>query len=352
MMLRRRDDTTPNLLSPSVSRGVASPFSSSELHKIVLTDIYGGQDFPVTRLEAMSVPAVARARHLITGISRFPVKAYRGEEALATQPSWLYRTNGNVPPQLRMLWTIDDLMFNGWALWAVERGAPERDGARGPVIDALRVPPAWWKIDPDTGEIIVTVDGEEKRPDQDSVILIPGPFEGLLPAGADTIRSAKNLERAWAKRVRQPIPASELHQTTEDPLTDPEIVKLIDSWGAMLDEGGGVAYTPNNIEFKAHGTAVSDLFIEGRNAVTLDIARLLNVPAMMLDASMATSSLQYVTAVDGRNAFIDITVAYWIMTIEARLSMDDVVPRGQRVGFDLANLTALPQPASGPATED
>src|SRR5690606_31633934 len=112
-----------------------------------------------------------------------------------------------------------------------------------------------------------------------------------------------------------PIPATELHHTTDDVLEDEEINDLLDSWGSMLDNGGGIGYSPNNIEVRTHGEAKTDLFIEGRNAVTLDIARLLNVPAMMLDASMATSSLQYVTAVDGRNSFIDQTLAFWTTPI-------------------------------------
>ena len=60
----------------------------------------------------------------------------------------------------------------------------------------------------------------------------------------------------------------------------------------------------------------------------------------MLDATTAGASLTYET-VAGRNAkFIDYGVALYLEPIEARLSMDDVVPRGQRVAFDLSDFTA------------
>lgn len=326
---------------PNPTLPLTSPWSTGSLQSVVLSDIFGSDNLPVTRAECMAIPAVSRARHLIAGtLSRYPLARYRGDREMSAEP-WMYRTNGAVAPQLRMLWTLDDLIFGGWSLWAVERGS------EGQILDASRVPPEWWEITPDN---VILVNGAPVT--AESCILFSGPFEGLVEAGAHTVRAAQNLERAWAKRVRQPIPATELHQTTDDVLEDDEIDDLVDSWGSMLDTGGGVAYSPNSIEVRTHGEAKTDLFIEGRNAVTLDIARLLNVPAMMLDASMATSSLQYVTAVDGRNSFIDQTLAFWTTPIEARLSMDDVVPRGQRVAFDLSGLVQIPQTGQAPASED
>jgi hypothetical protein len=339
----------PTVAGHETPRPPASPWSSGSLAKVVWSDIFGADRVPVTRAECMQIPAASKARHLVCGtISRFPLKAYRGEAELTprSQPAWLYRTDTAVPPQTRMLWTLDDLYHGGWALWAVNRGA-STDGRMGPILDAMRVPPEWWEIDDD---LRIYVHGQPAT--QESVILFNGPFEGLIEAGAHTIRAAQNLERAWAKRVRQPIPATELHQTTDDELDEDEINALVDDWGSMLDAGGGVAYSPSTIQVITHGETVMDLFVEGRNAVTLDIARLVNVPAPMLDASLATASLQYSTKGDSRNDFVDLTLHFWMNPIEARLSMDDVVPRGQSVRFDLANLTTLPQPPTGPATED
>jgi phage portal protein BeeE len=336
--------SAPNKAGPNPTLPLTSPWSTGSLSSIVLADIFGADNIPVTRAECMAIPAVARARHLIAGtISRYPLKAYRGDTELpaAQQPAWMYRTNGQVPPQTRMLWTLDDLIHGGWSLWAVERGS------EGQILDAMRVPPEWWEISPDN---VITVHGQEVT--QDSVILFNGPFEGLVEAGAHTVRAFQNLERAWAKRVRQPIPATELHQTTDDQLDGDEIQELVDDWGRMLDEGGGVAFSPSSIEVRTHGEAATDLFVEGRNAATLDVARMLNVPAPMLDASLSAASLQYSTKSEARNDFIDLTLNFWMTPIEARLSLDDVLPRGQRTAFDLSNLTTLPQPATGPASED
>lgn len=320
---------------------LVSPWSSSDLETIVWSDIFGADDLPVTRAECMAIPAVAKARHLIAGVSRFPLQTYRGDVELPNS-TWIYRTDTQEPPQLRMMWTLDDLLFYGWSLWAVERGT------NGAITDAMRVPQDWWDFDGDSTKILVH--GDEVT--AESAVLIPGPFEGIMKAGAHTIRAAHDLEKAWARRTRNPVPAVELHQTDDTPATDPEKREIIRSWASMLDDGGGAAWTPYNIDVRTHGETAADLFVQGRNAVTLDIGRLTNVPAMLLDAALATSSLQYTTSVDGRNAFNDITIAYWITSIEARLSMDDVVPRGQRVGFDLADLVQVPTPTASPITED
>lgn len=347
MGLREVLRLTEAALAPGTSQtAIRSPWSTGQLATVVLTDIFGSADIPVSRAEAMSVPAVAKARHLVCGLSRQPLGTWRAADRI-TDPSFLYRTNTQTPPTTRMLWTLDDLFFGGWSLWAVDRGAGS--GALGPILDAVRVPPERWGF---SSEGTVLVDSEPVL-DASSVILFSGPYEGLLEAGAGTVRAARNLERAWAKRVATPVPLTELHQVNEDPLEDTEIHALTDEWAAMLDAGGGVGFTPYNIEAKYPGTVgSSDLFIEGRNAVALDVGRMCSVAASLLEASLSTASLTYTTAQGTRDRFVDETAAFWLTPIEARLSMDDVVPRGQSIKFDLSDLLALPPSGTGPVRED
>lgn len=60
----------------------------------------------ITRAQAMSVPAVKRARGIIcTTIARIPLRAYRGTEPINPQPLWIDRTDGPVSPYHRMVWT-------------------------------------------------------------------------------------------------------------------------------------------------------------------------------------------------------------------------------------------------------
>lgn len=327
----------------STPEAIASPWSTGSLQSIVWSDIFGGSYKRVTRAEAMRVPAIAKGRGLICGtLARQPLVAYKGAEKVATQPAWLYRPTTDVSPYQRMLWTLDDLLFGGSSLWTVERGA------QGQIIDAIRVPPEWWEIDPD-GRILVY----GQPVDRASVLYFEGPQDGLLDIASDDIRAASAMSKAWADRVKSPVPMVELHITDpEKNLTQDESNDLAASWESARANGGGTAVTPAQIEARVHGTVTADLYVEGRNASRLDFANYLNVPASLLEGSTATASLTYSTQEGTRNEFLDYTLAYWAAAIEARLSMDDVVPRGQRVAFDLSYFTTTPPPSGPTPTED
>lgn len=308
---------------------VASPWAdTSHLNQVVWPDILGmGHNLPITRTEAMTVPAIARARNLICGsIARLPMTAYAKDVPLATQPGWLDSTAGPVSPFHRMLWTVDDLLFSGWSLWAVTR-----DGS-GHVTAGARVLIDRWSFD--EAGVGVLLDGEPVT--TADVLLIPGFHEGILQYGEVAIRHAVNVNRAAGKAAETPSANLELHQTNDAPMTDVDIKTLIASWAAARrGENGGVAYTNSAIELKEHGAYQEHLLIEGRNAAAVDIARVAGVPAALIDASSSQASLSYQT-VEGRNAeFVDYGLAPMLSAISARLGMDDVVPSGVSMRFDL-----------------
>jgi phage portal protein BeeE len=74
------------------------------------------------------------------------------------------------------------------------------------------------------------------------------------------------------------------------------------------------------------------------------IARMLNVPAQMINAEHNRSST-YQNVLDARKEFLAYTLAPYINCIEDRLSMDDLTPRSQVVRFavDETFLRANPQ---------
>lgn len=334
--------------SPRWPTRIASPWSTGRLSTIVWADIFGDDpaQWPLGRAAAIQVPAVARARHLLVStIARLPLRAVRIDAPIDPQPAWITRTDGTLSPWHRMAWTIDDCLFGGWSLWACERDT------RGQITRVERVPADVWTFATDTDtDSVVQIDGQDVDPD--TVILIPGPHEGILTAARRTILGALQQERMWQARVAAPIPAMEIHQTTDDQLEQDEIDELIDAWvEARSDPDGAVAFTPHNIELKPHGTAMTDLLIEARNAVAVDIASHTGLPAQLLNASLATASLTYSTAETARGELAT-SAALYADAIIARLSMDDVVPRGQRVAFDLSDLLAVPPSNLGPTVED
>jgi hypothetical protein len=293
----------------------------------------------------MSLPAVARQRHLIATAARLPHQLWEGEAEQLPAPAWSTRTDQPLPPFHRMLWTYDDLIFYGWSLWSTTR-APGTDE----LTAVERVAYERWSVDP-AGR--VEVDG--KPVDTKSVILIPGPHEGILTFGAPSINMALSNSRAASRAARNPSAFTELHNTGEEQLNDVQISELTSAWTAARNsENGGVAYTPQTIEVRNHGTHEGQLLVAGRNADAVDMSRLVGSPASMADATNAGASLTYETTT-GRNAeFIDYGLALYIAAVDARLSQDDVCAPGQRVVTNTDPLRAL-DPAGtpvGPGRQD
>lgn len=333
----------PAAVPTATGHSLVSPWSDSNAAQLVWAEHFGVTEDAVTRETALQVPPVARARALLVGsIADLPVVAYRGDVPLSTQPAWTYRTNGPLSPWHRMAATVDDLMFYGVSLWA------RQNGADGFPVDFVRVPRERWDVD-SFGRVLV--DGNPAPSNE--VVVIPGPGEGLLSTAVPTIRGARAIERSWQSRVRTPIPPTLFKQTERESATQAEVQATLEGWSKARrnPESAAVGFVPFGLD-PVFASVADDgqLFIEGRNAIRLDIANLTNIPASLLDGSTATASLTYVTAEGQRSSFHEQTLRYWTAPIEHRLSMDDVMPRGQRVRFDISYLT--PQAPDGEPSED
>lgn len=329
------------------------------LQQLVWSDIFGEALPTMSRAEAMTIPGVKRARGIILSlIADKPLVAYRGGERLEPQPTWTYRCPGWQGPWRRMAETLDDHIFQGVSLWRTTRGSVS-SGLR-PILEAWHLPFDDWDVDPDSGTVLLLdEDGHWVPADDSEVVVIPGPDEGLLATGTRTLLGAVELERAWTKRAKNPIPAIDLHETIQSGIDLDEAQDVVDSWAAArADDNGMIAYTPYSIEAKALGQYTADLFIEGRNASRLDVAADFQLPGSLLDASTATASLTYQTQAGNQSSLDTLTVPYWARAIEDRLSQDDVVPIGQSVRFAWAAAYTEPPgpiitgPAGHPAIQD
>ncbi|SMQ73489.1 phage portal protein [Agreia sp. VKM Ac-1783] len=333
-------------------QGIKSPLSEGALTGVVFGDLFEGFDLaatlPLSRSQAIAVPVVSKARNLLVAtISKFPLVALKGDAVLdsSRQPTFLYRTNTAVNPQTRMAWTIDDLIFHGCSVWYVERSGEAMDTGRRPILHAAWVPFDDWYIEDGTMFI------DDTAVSDDDFILFDHVFEGLLTVGNRTLRGARDTEESWVGRARNPIPLINLRQT-DDQLTETEVKALVDAWAkARMSKNGAIGSTPPSIEIQALGDVSTDLMVEGRNAVRTDIGSFLNIRASMLDGTAGVDSLTYTTNEGERNQFYEFDLPFWTLFIEARLSMDDVVPRGVRVRFDKYDLYNPPT-ATGTPTED
>lgn len=312
--------------------------SSSSFAQVVWSEFFAGEVAEVTRESALMIPALKRARDIICSqVATMSLRQFAGDTDVT--PDWLMNSKSGVSPYHRMVATVDDILFYDWSLWAVER-----DGDN--IVDAIRVPFDRWSVDEWTGVVAI----DDVATDPSRVILIPGAGSGgVLQNGAQLIKGYKAMERSWVGRTQNPVPLIELHQVSDDQLTDGsedpddnEVADLINAWSVgRTSPTGAVGFTDNRVEVRVHGAVQTDLFVEGRNAAVLDVARLVGMPGSLLDGSMATASLTYVTTEGKRSEFDVMTTPLYVDPIESRLSLDDVAPEGQVIRFDRSDRVAV-----------
>lgn len=330
---------------PAIAAGtvpVASELHSRDNLLTITGPDFGDYARPVTRVQALAVPALARARRIIvSACARCSLTVTRDDEPLDVQPAWVARTDGPISPYHRLAWTVDDLMFYGWSLWAVDRDSS------GAVIAADRVPFERWGFNSDGG---VLWDGVPV--DDDSVVLIPGIDAGIL-AAPTPIRHALDLAEAADRATRAPVAHTELHQTGGEPLTRNEARQLRDDWlAARRSPNGAVSVTNETIQVIDHGKADAQLLVEGRNAAAVDIARVCGIPAVLLDAAAVDNTIRYAN-VDARNVeLVDYCLASFLGPIAARLGLDDMAGPGLAVEFDTSELTAAVDSTIDPQDND
>lgn len=344
---------------------LASPWSEP-LPAIVWRDLYGGDANlgPATRGSAMRLGPIRRGRNFVVSTlsglplvclglgERVPQPAHftnHADYAAALvefhrgQPTWLYRTDDGSTPQHTMTWTLDDLIFHPASLWEVERSQSD-----GFPLNRRRVNRDRWTIN---GDNRIEIDGEVCSDEE--VILIPGLSAGILVDGVDILRDARALADIVRRRLKNPAPTVNLQQTGGGDLNPDEKRELIEGWASARNgENGGVAFSNRWVKPEEMGGQMdAQLMIEGRNASAVDQARLIGVSANRVDASGVNSTLTYETT-QGNYVGDVLDLALYTLPIEARLSMDDCVPRGKRVVFDRSTLTATTPSPHGPERQD
>lgn len=342
-MGRLRDALALRETTVAVRLELESPWvDNSHLERVTWTELYSSP-LAMTRAEAMTVPAVARARHLnVNTIARMPLAAYRAGEPLADQPAWTYRTDGYQSPLHRLAGTVDDLIFHGEALWIAER---DREGN---ITRATHCPWSKWDTNDDG---VIEVNGAELTAAQ--AIHIPGLHEGILTFGTAAIRGAAETLAAAVDTAAHPF-RLELHDTGDYPMTRDESQALVADARQAMTEGSGVIYTTPGLEAKLHAVSSDQLLVAGRESFAVDVARLIGLPSAMIDAHSNGATMTYSTTADVVQSFLHLGLTLYMSPITARLSLDDVAPRGTEIRFDTATvlgIEALTSPESAPTRE-
>ena len=290
----------------------------------------------VFRADALSVPAVARARNLIAGtISGMPLLNYAADGTEIDRLPWMVQPEEDTPRATTMSYTVDSLFFYGRAYWQVidqyvEDGRPRRFQW----IDPTRVGFRWNRegtkiIDYDIEGVVVPRTGIGR------LIVFTGTDEGLLARAGRTIRTAVELERASLNYAETPAPSMILKNTGVD-LPKDQVESLLTRWKEARTNRA-TAYLNASLDAQTVGFSPRDMaLVEAREYIVKDLARATGIPAWYLGSDTG-SSMTYANLNSSRRDLIDFSLQPFVHAIEQRLSMQDVLPRGQHVAFSFTD---------------
>jgi HK97 family phage portal protein len=297
----------------------------------------GVGNFPggLDRNFAMQVPAVSRCRNLIAGVvSYLPLKLYKksnGEEL--GNPLWIDQPDYRQPRSVTISWTVDSLLFYGVAYWRVtELYADDLRPSRFEWIANNRVTFTTNKFGTEVDEYYV--DGVlAPMTGINSLITFQGLTQGVLTTAARTIQSALDIEKAAAVASQTPMPSGYIKNTGAD-LPEQQVSGLLAQW-KQSRQNRSTAYLTSTLSYETTGFSPKDMmYNDSIQFFCTQIARAMNVPAHMISADMGTgSNMTYQNLLESRKEFVSYSLQPFICSIEDRLSMDDITPRGHVVKF-------------------
>lgn len=290
---------------------------------------------PVSRSDAMQVPAVRRARSIIAGtIASFSLELY-DDATNAEIPDglpWLGQPDPHMTRAAQIAATVDNLVFHGFAYWEVVTVIPGTD--RPELMAFVNFPRVSAVNDPlNTVVDYYLVDGY-RRPTVGvgSLITFQAEDEGFLACASAVIRRGTELQRAALNLAASPMPSGVLKNTGAD-LPDAKVLALLTGWKQSRRENA-TAYLSAQLEFQSQSYNAVEMAINEQimnNAG--DIALSLNLDPWYVNAQNA--SMTYSNRVDINKQLVNQTLRPYIDVIEQRLSMPDLCPDGYEVRFSL-----------------
>ena len=316
-----------------VKASVVSPFIPGFRSQAV-TNL---QLLTVTRREAMTVPAIARARNLIANtIGGLPLKYYvddetTGEAREIRRLPWMRQLEPGSPRATTIGYLVDSMLFFGRGYLRV-RDVYEEDG-RPRSFEWVDPAYVTFDVDSATGRITRYYLNLNIAPmtGVGSLVVFPGPDEGILVRGGTTIRTCVELESAARHFAESPTPSVTLKNEGMD-LPAEQVESLLARWRDSRRQAT-VGYLSSALSVQTHGFSPADMtLVDARKFQVEEVARLTGIPPWYIGAETG-SSMTYSNLNSSRRDLIDLSLAPFEVAIEQRLSMDDVTPRGHHVQF-------------------
>ena len=323
-------------LAEFAARPVAVPGPVSAARDPITSAIMRTQVETISRDEAMHIPAVRNAVHVIAGtISTFTMSAWKGTTRLpdGTIP-WLGQPDPARTLNSSLRRVVEDLIWYDRAYWKVTRDIS------GAVVYLTRIRPDRVVHVHDPNDVDAPGDRLLDGNRTAQLLEFDGAgLGGLRHFGADLLDLYVRLQTAAGLYADAPHPKAILKNSGED-LDDAEIESLLAAWEAARATRS-TGYLNDVMDYQTFGWNSQELqLVEAREQAALEVARLFGLPASAINAT-TNSSLTYATVADNHRATLA-SLRPWMTVIEQTLSLDDrrgvtsglVTPRGISVTFD------------------
>lgn len=290
--------------------------------------------WPLRRDEVWAVPAVAQGLQVIAGtVGTLPPERRRGRTPLPL-PTVLRQPDPEEPREATFIRLLEDMVLYPDAYAVVLERDADGFPARFRYVPHEAVEPFDW-VDPLDPYVLPSrrYRINSHVVDARDVLRFPSHWPGLLVVGGRALRTAILLERAAARFSQVEIPPGYIKNTGPD-LDPAKVDELLDAWSAAR-QTRQTGYLNSLLEFVTPSFDPSQLqLVEARRWQTTEVGRILNLPPKYLNAE-SSSSMTYSNIESEKRDLVDLSLRPYVRLFEARLSMDDVCPRGQRVVLNL-----------------
>lgn len=292
---------------------------------------------PLSRDQALLIPAVKRARDLICGaIAQFPLvlndsagQPTTRNRALLDQPEVGKTASASLAD------LVEDLIFHevGWWRTAATYGPQSLPH------DVVRLPPENVNVQK---ELVKFPEGMAERwPNNNPFLLrFDSPSKGILATGGRALRSLARLEAA-ALKYTSGTPMNEHFEPADGlELDETEVQEFLQSWETARN-ASATGFVPGLFKYvNDEGPDAQQMqLVDARRFAITEVARLTGIDAE--DLSVAVTSRTYANMQDRRRAFVENVLGPYMRTVEQRLSMNDVTPDGFTARFDTSAFLRL-----------
>ena len=308
---------------------------------------------------ALTVPTISRARDLMASmVGALTLKHYtlqwtgqEYEKLYLETEQWMDQPDPRVTRNFIMANTFSDLFMYGRAMWLVT----SRSSATGRPLSFTWLPQANISTPSQSGPQFFGISDDVEfngvRLDSAQVVTFLSPSQGILYTGKRAIMTSLKLDMAAERFAVNEIAAGWLQQTdASEPMSAEDLGELAAAWAAAR-RNNSIGALNSVVTFKEFSQDPSKLqLVEARQHQSLELSRVSNIPPYLL--GIGVPGYTYQNAMASRQDLYTFGVKPYLDAIEQTLSMNNILPRGRYVEFDVSSYLSEMSEDHGGDTED